>query len=80
MPETRRRYDPDFRAGVVGIVRETNKSVAEVAWELGINLGTVAHWVAKNSPRCRANDAPHWTLWTRTPSPDSSPHPLISSM
>jgi transposase len=48
MPEKRRRYDPDFRAGAVGIVRETNKSVAQVAKDLGINPGTLAHWVAKD--------------------------------
>jgi len=48
MPEKRRRYDPDFRAGAVGIVRETNKSVAQVARDLGINPGTLAHWVAKD--------------------------------
>ena len=46
MPEKRRRYDPDFRAGAVGIVRETNKTVAQVARDLGINPGTLAHWVA----------------------------------
>src|SRR5487761_665709 len=46
MPEKRRRYDPDFRAGAVGIGRETDKSVAQVARDLGINPGTLAHWVA----------------------------------
>jgi transposase len=48
MPEKRRRYDPDFRAGAVGIVRETNKSVAQVARDLGIDPGTLAHRVAKD--------------------------------
>ena len=48
MPETRRKYDPDFREGAVGIVRETNKSVAQVAKDLGINPGTLANWVAKD--------------------------------
>jgi transposase len=48
MPEKRRRYDPDFRGGAVGIVRETNKSVAQVARDLGLNPGTVTHWVAKD--------------------------------
>ena len=48
MPEKRRQYDPDFRAGAVGIVRETNKSVTKVAKDLGINPGTLAHWVAKD--------------------------------
>jgi transposase len=48
MPEKRRRYDPDFRAGAVGIVRETGKPIAQVARELGINPGTLANWVAKD--------------------------------
>jgi transposase len=47
-PEKRRRYDDDFRAGAVGIVRETNKSVAQVAKDLGINPGTLTSWVAKD--------------------------------
>ena len=48
MPEKRRRYDRDFRSGAVGIVRETNKSVAQVARDLGINPGTLANWVAQD--------------------------------
>ena len=45
MPETRRRYDPEFRAGAVRIVIETRRSVAEVARELGICEGTLGNWV-----------------------------------
>ena len=48
MAETRRRFDPDFRAGSVRIVRETGKSIAQVARELGINDGTLANWVNKD--------------------------------
>ena len=47
-PEKRRRYDDDFRAGAVRVVRETNKTVAQVAKDLGINSGTLASWVAKD--------------------------------
>jgi transposase len=47
MPE-KQRYDPDFRAGAVGIVRETGKTIAQVARDLGINSGTLANWVAKD--------------------------------
>ena len=47
MSETRRKYDPEFRAGAVGIVRETKRSIAEVARELGINDGTLGNWVKK---------------------------------
>ena len=30
MPETRRQYDPEFKAGAVRIVLETRRPVAEV--------------------------------------------------
>lgn len=42
MAETRRRFDPEFKAGAVRIVRETNKPVAQVARDLGIHEGTLA--------------------------------------
>jgi hypothetical protein len=48
MAETRRRFDPEFKTGAVRIVRETNKPVAQVARDLGINEGTLANWVNKD--------------------------------
>lgn len=48
MPEKRRKYDPDFRAGAVRVVRETGKSIREVAGDLGIHAGTLANWVVKD--------------------------------
>ncbi|MEU0521458.1 transposase [Streptosporangium sp. NPDC006007] len=45
MGETRRSFDPEFRAGVVRIVWETGKSIASVARDLGMNTGTLASWV-----------------------------------
>ena len=51
MPEIRRKYDPEFREGAVRIVRETRKSIAQVARDLGINEGTLANWVNKDIER-----------------------------
>ncbi len=48
MPETRRKYDPQFREGAARIVRETNKPIAEVARDLGIHPATLGRWVAKD--------------------------------
>jgi len=41
----RRNFDRQFREGAVRIVRETGKSIAQVARELGVHEGTLGRWV-----------------------------------
>ena len=48
MPEKRRQYDRDFREGAVQIVRETGKTQAEVARDLGIHPGTLGTWMKRD--------------------------------
>lgn len=47
MAETRRRFDRDFRQGAVRLVLETERPIAQVARDLGINEGTLGNWVAQ---------------------------------
>ena len=44
MPEKRKKYDREFREGAVRIVEETNKPIAQVARDLGVNEGTLGNW------------------------------------
>ena len=48
MPETRRRFDAEFRQGAVRIVRETRKPIARVARDLGVCEQTLSNWVKKD--------------------------------
>jgi len=44
----RRKYDAEFRAGTVTIVRETGKPIAGVAREFGVGAGTLGRGVHKD--------------------------------
>jgi transposase len=45
IPETRKKYDREFREGAVRIVEETGQPIAQVARDLGVNAGTLGNWV-----------------------------------
>lgn len=47
MPEKRKKYDREFREGAVRIVEETNKPIAQIARDLGVNEGTLGNWVQR---------------------------------
>src|SRR3954462_1961057 len=46
-----RKFDQDFRVGRVRLVWETDKPIAQVARELGINEGTLGSWCARERRR-----------------------------
>jgi transposase len=48
MPDSRRKFDPEFREGAVRIVRETGKPIVQIARDLGVHPGTLGNWVAKD--------------------------------
>ena len=48
MPDSRRKFDTEFREGAVRIVRETGKPIAGIARDLGVHPGTLGNWVAKD--------------------------------
>jgi transposase len=56
MPETRRKFDREFREGAVRVVRETGKPIAQVARDLGVNEGTLGNWCVKGRAEREGSD------------------------
>jgi len=42
-----RKFTPEYREEAVKMVIQSQRPIAEVARELGINEGTLGHWVGK---------------------------------
>src|SRR4051812_40381247 len=53
-----RKFDADFKHGAVQLVFETNKPIAQVARDLGVNEGTLGNWVAKARRERDGDNAP----------------------
>lgn len=45
MPETRRRYDRDFKIETIRLVKEQGRNVADLAIEIGIHENTIYKWL-----------------------------------
>ena len=59
------KYKPEFRDEVAKIVVESNRSIAEVAREYGLNETTVGGWVKKYRATTPAADEPPLELSER---------------
>ena len=49
-------YTAEFRASAVKLANESDKSVAQVALDLGINVNTLHTWIGKYSKRQSADN------------------------
>lgn len=64
MPEKRHKYSPEFKEEAARMVVESNRSIAEVGREIGVNEGTLGTWVGSYR-RTHAEDEPPLTLSER---------------
>jgi len=45
--KTRRRFSDEFKAEAVKLVKQSNRSMADLAMELGINAKSIGEWVKR---------------------------------
>jgi transposase len=48
MTRTRRRFTPEYKAEVVGLVRDGGKVISAVARDLGLTESAVRKWVVRS--------------------------------
>ena len=46
--KTRRRFSEEFKAETVKLVKQSNRSMADIAMELGINAKSIGEWVRRS--------------------------------
>jgi len=63
MPRSRGPYAPEFRAEAVRLYRESDKSLKDVAAELGVAMESLRHWV--NQAKIDAGERPGLTTEER---------------
>lgn len=47
MPKTKPPYPPEFRREAVRLVRESGKTMTQIAADLGVSLESLRHWVRR---------------------------------
>ncbi len=57
MTRTRRRFTPEYKAEVVGLVRDGGKGVSAVARDLGLTESAVRNWVIRSDADAGRGDA-----------------------
>ena len=55
MPDSRRKFDPEFQEGAVRIVRETGKPIAQIARDLGVHRGPWVTGLPRTMPNTKAH-------------------------
>ena len=45
--KTRRRFSDEFKSEAVKLVKQSNRSMADLAMELGINAKSISEWVKR---------------------------------
>lgn len=54
--KTRRRFSDEFKAETVKLVKQSNRSMADLAMELGINAKSIGEWVKRAEDSGQAID------------------------